>query len=365
MALLVRELRIFWKDSRMKNKVCIIGHFGGDKVCLDGQTIKTKIITAELKKQLGENQVNIFDTYGGKKTLLKCFFKAFSVLKNNENIIMLPAHNGVRFFTPVLLFWNIFFHRKLHYSVIGGWLPKLVSSKKSLCKMLKRFNYIYVETNTMKQILQKQGFENVSVIPNCKELQPLTIDQLVYNTEEPYKLCTFSRVNRLKGVGDAVDVIKKINTQFGKIVFKLDIYGRIDDGEEEWFNNLVCNAPAYINYCGQVSFEKSVDIIKNYFALLFPTKYYTEGIPGTIIDAYAAGVPVISSRWESFSDIIDDGITGKGVEFNNDDEWYNVLIDILKNIEEFNKLKINCIKKSACYLSHIALRRIIDNINNK
>ena len=36
-----------------------------------------------------------------------------------------------------------------------------------------------------------------------------------------------------------------------------------------------------------------------------------------------------------------------------------------KNIEEFNKLKINCIKKSACYLSHIALRRIIDNINNK
>ena len=75
--------------------------------------------------------------------------------------------------------------------------------------MLKRFNYIYVETNTMKQILQKQGFENVSVIPNCKELQPLTIDQLVYNTEEPYKLCTFSRVNRLKGVGDAVDVIKK------------------------------------------------------------------------------------------------------------------------------------------------------------
>lgn len=152
---------------------------------------------------------------------------------------------------------------------------------------------------------------------------------------------------------------------FDFAAFSFSIFGNKEIAFEEWFNKLVCNAPAYINYCGQVSFEKSVDIIKNYFALLFPTKYYTEGIPGTIIDAYAAGVPVISSRWESFSDIIDDGITGKGVEFNNDDEWYNVLIDILKNIEEFNKLKINCIKKSACYLSHIALRRIIDNINNK
>ena len=50
--------------------------------------------------------------------------------------------------------------------------------------------------------------------------------------------------------------------------------------------------------------------MKYYFALLFPTRFYTEGIPGTILDAYAAGIPVICSRWESCADVVDDGVTG-------------------------------------------------------
>jgi hypothetical protein len=53
-------------------------------------------------------------------------------------------------------------------------------------------------------------------------------------------------------------------------------------------------------------------VLKDYFALLFPTHFYTEGIPGTVIDAYAAGIPVISAKWESYSDVIDEGVTGIG-----------------------------------------------------
>ena len=32
----------------MGKKVCVIGHFGEGKVLLNGQTVKTKIITEEL-----------------------------------------------------------------------------------------------------------------------------------------------------------------------------------------------------------------------------------------------------------------------------------------------------------------------------
>ena len=53
-------------------------------------------------------------------------------------------------------------------------------------------------------------------------------------------------------------------------------------------------------YCGIKDPKDSVKTLKNYFALVFPTRFYTEGIPGTIIDAYYAGVPVIASKWESF-----------------------------------------------------------------
>ena len=346
----------------MRKKVCVIGHFGGDKVFLDGQTIKTKIVTTELKKQLGEHQVNTIDTYGGKEALLKCFFKTFMALKNNDNVIMLPAHNGVRFFAPVLCFWNVFFNRKLHYAVIGGWLPKLLQKKKILRAILKHFDHIYVETKTMKSSLEMQGFKNILVVPNCKELNVLSEDRLVYTNDEPYRLCTFSRVNRLKGIEDAIDTITKINTHFGRRVYELDIYGRIDDGEEEWFKNLMNESMDYIKYCGKVEFNQSVEVIKNYFALLFPTKYYTEGIPGTIIDAYSAGVPVISSKWESFSDIVDEGVTGIGYEFDDKEDLYNKLLSILNSLDEFNALKINCIKKSERYLPKTVIKAIVNNI---
>ena len=347
----------------MTSKVCVVGHFGGDKVFLDGQTVKTKIVTEELKRQLGNTQVSVLDTYGGKKALIKCFFKSFVAIKNSENVIMLPAHNGVRFFTPVLLFWNLFFHRKLHYSVIGGWLPDLAKKNKLLCFLLKKFDYIYVETETMRKALNELKFENVIIVPNCKKIGPVKLEELEYQTDEPYRLCTFSRVNRLKGIEDAANVIIDINSYYKKNVYELDIYGRIDSGEEEWFEGFMQKMPKYIRYCGQVLPSCSVDVIKKYFALMFPTKYYTEGIPGTILDAYFAGVPVISARWQSFGDIIDDGVTGIGYEFGNVDNLKQKMLEIKNNVEEFNNMKSNCIKKSEQYIPNLALKIIVDNVN--
>lgn len=67
----------------MKNlkMISVIGHFGNGKNLLNGQTIKTKIVTDELSKQLGNNEVIIFDTAGGKSTLLKAPFQAMKALK--------------------------------------------------------------------------------------------------------------------------------------------------------------------------------------------------------------------------------------------------------------------------------------------
>ena len=229
--------------------------------------------------------------------------------------------------------------------------------------MLKKFDYIYVETNVMKHSLEEYGFTNTVVVPNCKELTSLKVNELIYNTTEPYPLCTFSRVNRLKGIEDAIKVLKKINRAFGRPIYKLDIYGQVDEGEEAWFDNLMSSAPDYINYCGQVPYEKSVEVIKKYFALVFPTKYYTEGIPGTIIDAYAAGVPVISARWQSFADIIDERVTGIGYEFNNVDDLERKLLEINRDVDVFNALKINCLEKSKRYIPSEAIKVIIKELS--
>ncbi len=336
-------------------KVAVIGHFAFGKTFLDGQTVKTKILTEELEETFGEEQVLKQDTHGGKKKLLFLPFMLLRALVKCKNVIILPAHNGLRIIAPLLFFLNKLFKRKLHYAVIGGWLPGFLEKRKGLTKSLKGFHCIYVETKAMKKALEEKGFSNVVIMPNCKKLQILKEDELVYAESEPFKLCTFSRVMKEKGIEDAVEAVKKVNEAKGRTVFILDIYGQVDSEQTEWFEELQNNFPDYIRYGGLVPFDQSVEVLKNYFALLFPTRFYTEGIPGTIIDAYAAGVPVISAKWENYADIIEENVTGKVYEFKHYDNFETLLLYIAENPECLSDLKFNCIKKCKCFLPKNAL----------
>lgn len=342
--------------------VAVIGHFGEGLNLLNGQTVKTKIQTSELEEEIGENEVIKYDTHG-KFAIIKAPFIAFSALKKAKNVLIFPAHNGVRVYAPLLVFLRRFFpKRKLHYSIVGGWLPKLLEKKKGLLKTLKRFDGLYAETETLKQKLGALGLDNVSVVPNCKNLEILAKDELVYQSGEPLKLCTFSRVMKEKGIEDAANAVKAVNEKAGRIIYTLDIYGQVDSGEKEWFENLESGFPEYVKYKGEVGYDKSTEVLKNYFALLFPTRFYTEGIPGTIIDAYAAGIPVISAKWESFSDMVDEGVTGFGYEMGDVSGLARQLVAMAEDPETLNKMKFDCLKKSRDFTPQSALKNLIGNL---
>ena len=347
----------------MQVKACVLGHFGEGENLLNGQTVKTKIFTQELQNQLGYDRVIKIDTYGGWKTLLKAPFQVFRALRDSENVLIFPAHNGLRVYAPLLFFFRpIFKNRKLHYVVIGGWLPQFLKKRKLLDNVLKGFDGIYVETSTMKKALEKDGFSNVFIMPNCKKLSVLSEDDLVYQFGLPHRLCTFSRVMKEKGIETAINSIKQVNETLGYTAYSLDIYGQVDNSQTEWFENLKEQFPECVRYCGCVDANKSVEILKDYFALLFPTHFYTEGIPGTIIDAYAAGVPVISARWESFDDVIDDYATGMGYEFNNADDLKRKLFYIAKCEDSINSLKSNCLNKSKQFLPNKVIKIIVEQL---
>lgn len=342
--------------------VSVIGHFGNSKLLLNGQTVKTKIITDELSKQLGNDEVLKLDTAGGKSTLLKAPFQCLKALKTAKNVIIFPAHNGVRVYVPLLSFFRKFFkNRKLHYVVIGGWLPEFLKTRKSLAKRLKRFDGIYVETNTMKRALEEQGFTNIVVMPNCKDLKILKPEELVYPTGEPYKLCTFSRVMKEKGIEDAVNAVKEVNEEAGRIVYTLDIYGQIDSGQAQWFENLQTTFPDYINYRGIVDYDKSVDVLKNYFALLFPTYYDGEGFAGTILDAMAAGIPIVASNWKYNTEIINENI-GFVCPVRDREAFIQILKMVADNPRILLDKKKDCLREAEKYTPSFVLRSLKSRI---
>ena len=92
-------------------KAGVCGHFGFGRSLLNGQTVKTKVVTEELKKCLGDAQVTVADSCGGIKAMPRMAIDVFKLFKNCENIIMMPAYKGLRVFAPLFLIYNKFYFR--------------------------------------------------------------------------------------------------------------------------------------------------------------------------------------------------------------------------------------------------------------
>ena len=182
------------------------------------------------------------------------------------------------------------------------------------------------------------------------------------NSSKELRCCIFSRIEYLKGINDAIDVVNEINSESSKKIY-LNLYGKIKGEYALEFQKRIENNE-YISYKGIVDSNKSVETIEDYNLLLFPTLYYTEGIPGTIIDSYFAGVPVLSSKWENFTDVIEENKTGLGYKFADKKEFKKILIDILNDKYDLEQMSYNCKKRALDYLPDNSLNVLYKNLGD-
>lgn len=341
-------------------KVSIIGNFAIGKPSFNGQTIKTRIVASELERAFGAENVRKVDTEGGMKVVLRLVFQLLGCLSGSRNVIILPAQNGIKVILPLIVVYNLLFCRKLHYVVIGGWLPEMLRSKRWLLPFAKRLNMIYPETAGMKVALHKLGLKHVEVMPNCKPLHILDADNLLGYNQHPMRFCIFSRIVRTKGIEDAVVAVRKANEKAGSTIATLDIYGSVD--EKQWFERLQDSFPSYVAYRGCVAFDKSVDTLKAYTALLFPTFYPGEGLAGTVIDAFAAGIPVLASDWHDNASVVKDGVTGYIFPVHDTDTLASVIVSLYANQDVLVPMKLHCIEAAKAYLPENAIKILAGEI---
>ena len=335
-------------------KIGILGHFARNTDLCDGQTVKTRNLEKALLS--GEHEIDTVDSYQWKKHPFSFLFNIIKLVRKNDVIIMLPDAGGIKIYPYVV---NLFAgkNKKKIYSVVGAWLPSYLKTSKSAGKQLKKFDYILVETDTMHAQLIEQGFDNTDIIPNFKDITPITKEEINYDFESPLAFCIFSRVMREKGVTDAIYACDRLNKEAGNTVCVLDVYGPIYDEYKTEFADLCEKYSSVVTYKGVANPSESVEVLKKYYMLLFPTLFYTEGIPGSIIDAFSAGVPVLASEWESYRDVLSDkdSVTYK---FGDAEELYQKLKYCVENIEAINARREECLISAEKFAMSTAAKKL-------
>ena len=335
--------------KEMRVKLAILGHFGGKEIFTDGQTVKTLVFERALNEYYGEQfEVLRIDTYLCKRNPIKFCMKFLLNIAKCKQIIVLLSKNGRRVFFPILYISSKLFKKKIYHNAIGGQLGVEASQSYLVRTFIKSFSVNWVESRQIKLALHNLGVMNAVFMPNLRKA-PENIGETTGEIHPPFKFCTFSRVMKEKGIVEAVDAIRRLNSEAGTMLSSLHIYGPIEESFRQEFNELMRGTDGAITYCGIVSPDRSTDIIRQYFMLLFPTRWIGEGIPGTISDALFAGTPIIASRWKYCDEMLEHGKTGYCYSNDDPENLYRWIKEAVSIPEKVNAMRKTCIEFSKPY----------------
>lgn len=340
-------------------KITIIGKFDTANGVSDGQAVKTTIVAQEIECRFGQSAVKRINTYGWKKNPLKLLYNCVFAVWKSDNVLFLTDEGGIRVFPKLLRLANVLGRCKIHYYVVGGWLHEYLDRNEKAAEELRKLDAIYVEIPAMLRELEERGFHNGVLLNKFRRITPASLEDLDMNPQAPYRLCYFSRVMKEKGVEECIDAVKMANQQVGFEKFTLDIYGSINESYRETFANLEKQFPPYIHYGGIVDFRESTQVLKNYFAMLFPTYYASEGYPNTIVDAFAAGLPVVATRWNYNADIIRDHEDGILIDVGSVEQIVGAVEYLADNPQLYETMRKNCVARCEEYLPGNAIKKVV------
>ena len=287
-------------------RTIFIGPAGLGKTPENGASMKNSLLLDHLKS-IGVC-TKIIDTENLRRRPW-LFIRLFFLLIWNPKSAYILALNSPGVYRMLQLNWLLPAKRHIIYWVIGGSFADKIKDGKYCRKYYNSVSHFIVEGGHMKETLEECGFEGkVIQLPNFKKIN--YIPTRTENNTGKVRFVFLSRIIPEKGCDLIINAARQLNNEF-KDRFHIDFYGPVEKSYEAGFLKSV-ESVSNLQYKGFLNMtgNHGLDTLAGYDAMLFPTYWHGEGFPGILIDAFAAGLPVIASDWSMNSEIIQDGVTG-------------------------------------------------------
>ena len=314
--------------------------------CKGGIASVFRTISLELKKK----NIDVFYTYDGGNNFFEYLFKyiRFLFLLTRYKIIHLntPLSKGsaVRDLPYVILCF--LFRRKLIVHFHGGdeaFFNQIKNSKIYkfiLSKTFFKADKIIVLGSAfigLYSIIAKVKAENWMVVPN-------PVDDIYFKQNNVKKIINksninilyLSRIDQRKGCEIAIKAFSMLQRE--KLINNMNLVLNIcGDGPllKEMKKLVEVESVQNVKFHGYVKdFQKQEQFLNNDI-FLFPT-YYGEGLPVSILEAMAFGLPIISRPVAGIPDWVKENINGFLVETKNPKDFKDVILKLLKSPSNYS-----------------------------
>ena len=332
-------------------KILTLGYFGYHNGQLDGQTVKTRNVYELLEQHIGGTKY--FDTQRFKYNKLSIFAMLYQFCKADK-VIYVAARGNLKYIFPILYILSKIFKVEISYVQIGGWLQAYLKTKPMHVYMLKHIKNVFAELPLTKKVLEEEfHLTNVSFLSNFRNTK---FKPNITQPSVPLKCVFFARVMKLKGVDMIFDLAEYICQN--KLNITIDFYGQINKEDEDYFNTNIAKY-SFCNYKGALQPSEVNSTLQNYDVLILPTHFLKgEGFPGSILDAYISGIPVIVSNFMHAHDFVEEGLSGYIIEDYDKEALIDNVTLLANNPDKLYEMKQYAAKKSHEYSADIAWNTI-------
>lgn len=163
----------------------------------------------------------------------------------------------------------------------------------------------------------------------------VTLRNLSIN-QQPLRVAFLGRLDRTKGPDILVQAIRSQPD----LDVKLDIYG-IPQGSEgdSFFAELkrLAENDSRISFLRPLPGDQVIAALRNYHLLAVPSRWLETG-PLVVLEAFAAGIPVIGSNLGGLAELVGDGINGVLVNEDSPEAWARQLNDLAQDRNRLSAL---------------------------
>jgi glycosyltransferase involved in cell wall biosynthesis len=145
------------------------------------------------------------------------------------------------------------------------------------------------------------------------------------------KIVFLGRLDPTKGLSVLIDAIKALP----ELNITLDVFGVAQTKENEEYRRELIDAAANderIRFRDPIEPNKVIPTLCQYDFLAVPSQWLETG-PMVVLEAFAAGTPVVSARFGGMSEIIRDGVDGVLIERNDAVGWSEALHRLARSPE--------------------------------
>lgn len=168
-----------------------------------------------------------------------------------------------------------------------------------------------------------------------------------------------SRLIAEKGIREYIQAAEKIKKQYANTSFTLA--GASDDNPSSIPQSEVQQraAEGTIDYLGEI--DDVCSALQNADIFVLPT-YYGEGLPRSLVEAMACGLPIITTDWPGCRDCVQDGVNGFLIPPKDPEALANTMLKFILNPGLVHSMSQ---KSRELAVEKYELNKVLDQVLNK